>query len=224
MYFNTLHHSLVVNRDISTLGCMMLTASLQLSFNWGVAPGQTKRACVQDVWLLTLIHQMPFLLSVCVSHKPLVFIKTATKKKKCPEQPSPLHLHIGESCCDKLSRWLNTAIRQHTVCLTKCFLPDTLELSWLLAAWFWVFIWAPLWGSVSISGSFVFCHHGDPATEDTWCGAADGAAAAGLHTQPDGAMLDLSGGPLPCPPSIRQRPFCVTFWHICWHVSFGNRC
>lgn len=68
-----------------------------------------------------------------------------------------------------------------------------------------------------------FCHHCDPTAEDTWCVVADGAAAAGLHIHPDGAMLDLSGGPL-SPPSIRRRPFCVTFWHICWHVSFGNRC
>lgn len=151
-------------------------------------------------------------------------IWTTTTTKKCPEQLSPLHLHIRESCCDKLCRWLHRAIRQHTVCLTKCFLSDTLELSWLLAAWFRVFIWAALWGSASISAGFGFCHHCDPTAEDTWCDAADGVAAAGLHIHPDGAMLDLSGGPLPCPPSIRRRPFCVTFWHICWHVSFGNRC
>ena len=44
-----------------------------------------------------------------------------------------------------------------------------------------------------------------PTAEDTWCVAADGAAAAGLHIHSDGAMLDLSGGPLPCPPSIRQE-------------------
>lgn len=41
-----------------------------------------------------------------------------------------------------------------------------------------------------------FCHHCDPTAEDTWCVVADGAAAAGLHIHPDGAMLDLSGGPL----------------------------
>lgn len=100
------------------------------------------------------------------------------------------------SCCDKLCRWLNTAIRQHTVCLTKCFLSNTHELSWPLAAWFQVFIRVLLWGSVSIRDGFGFCHHCDPTIEDTWCVAADGAAAAGLHTRPDGAMLDHSGGPL----------------------------
>lgn len=31
--------------------------------------------------------------------------------------------------------------------------------------------------------------------------AADGAAAAGSHAHPDGALLDLSGGPL-CPPHL----------------------
>lgn len=82
--------------------------------------------------------------------------KNKTKPKKCPEQLDSLDLHIRESCCDKLCRWLNTAIRRHTVCLTKCFLSDTLELSWPLAAWFQVFIWAPLGGSVSISTGFAF--------------------------------------------------------------------
>lgn len=220
-----------MNRNISKLAVVSSQQqSLQVSFNRGTAPRQStlrRWTCMQDVWLLTLMHRMSFLFSVCVSPTLAVFIlwrKITKTTKKCPEQPGPLHLHITESCCDKLCRWLNTAIRQHTVCLTKCFLSDTLELSWLLAAWFQVFIRAPLWGSVSISSGFGFCHHCDPTAEDTWCVAADGAAAAGLHIHPDGAMLDLSGGPLPCPPSIRQRPFCVTFWHICWHVSFGNRC
>ena len=185
--------------------------------------------CMQDVWLPTLIHQLSFVFSVCLLQNSQFLhcdrkYEQQQQKKKCPEQLSPLHLHIRESCCDKLCRWLHRAIRQHTVCLTKCFLSDTLELSWLLAAWFRVFIWAALWGSASISAGFGFCHHCDPTAEDTWCDAADGVAAAGLHIHPDGAMLDLSGGPLPCPPSIRRRPFCVTFWHICWHVSFGNRC
>lgn len=116
---------------------------------------------------------------------------------------SPLH----ESCCDKLCRWLSTAIRQHTVSLTKCFLSDTLELLWLLAAWFQVFICALLGGCATISVGF--CHHCDPATEDTWHVTADGAAAAGLQIHCAGAMLDLSGGPRCSPPSIRQRLFCV---------------
>lgn len=42
-----------------------------------------------------------------------------------------------------------------------------------------------------------FCHRCDPAAEDTWCAAADGPATAGLRIHPDGAMLDLSGGPSP---------------------------
>lgn len=184
--------------------------------------------CSQDVWLPTLIHWTSFLISVCVFPRFSVFILwqkiTTTTKKNAQSSLARSIFTSEESYCDKLCRWLNTAIRQHTVCLTKCFLSDTLELSWLLAAWFQVFIWAPLWGSASISSGFGFCHHCDPTAEDTWCVAADGAAAAGLHIHPDGAMLDLSGGPLPRSPSIRQRPFCVTFWHICWHVSFGNRC
>ncbi len=148
--------------NISKLAVSSRQQPPQVSFNRGTAPRQSTLrhwTCVQDVWLLTLMHRMSFLLSVCVSPTLAVFIpwqKITKTTKKCPEQPNPLHLHIRESCCDKLCRWLNTAIRQHTVCLTKCFLSDTLELSWLLAARFWVFIWAPLWGSVSISGGFGF--------------------------------------------------------------------
>lgn len=222
---------MIMNRTISKLA--VVSSPQQASLNGGVAPRQSKlshRMCLQDVCLLTLIQRMSFFFSVCVfaelSFCSLLKNNNSNdrKRKKCPEQPSPLYLHIRESCCDKLCRWLNTAIRQHTVCLTKCFLSDTLELSWLLAAWFQVFIWAQLWGSASISGGSTFCHHCDPTAEDTWSVAADGAAAAGLHIHSDGAMLDLSGGPLPCPPSIRKRLFCVTLWHICWHVSFGNRC
>lgn len=73
-----------------------------------------------------------------------------------PAAAQPTLSSHQKSCCDKLCRWLNRAIRQHTVCLTKCFLSDTHELSWLLAAWFRIFIWASLWGSVSISGGFWF--------------------------------------------------------------------
>lgn len=180
-------------------------------------------ACMNDVSLLALIHWMSYILLHVSSHNP-VFISWKITKKCCPDQLSVLNLPIIQSCWDKLYRWLSTAIRQHTVSLTKCFLSDTLELSWLLAAWFWIFIWAPLWGFVSISGSFCFCHRRDPTTEDTWHVTADGSAAAGLHIDSDVAMLDLSGGPLSYPPSITQRLFCVTSWHVCWYVSFGNRC
>lgn len=177
---------------------------------------------MQDVLLLTLIHRTPFLFSVCVYAKLRFNTVTENNNKKCQEQPA--HSISNQRklllCSDDWTQQLDKIL----FCLTKCFLSDTLDLSWVLAAWFQVFICALLWGSVSISGGFGFCHHCDPTTEDTWCIAADGAAAAGLHSQPDGAMLALSGGPLPCPPSIRQRPFCVTFWHICWQVSFGNRC
>lgn len=96
------------------------------------------------------------LLCVFLSQTQFLLIEIC-HHKKMPRaaEPTPSS-YQRKSCCDKLCRWLNTAIRQHTVCLTKCFLPDTLELSWLLAAWFHVFIWAPLGGSVSISGGFGF--------------------------------------------------------------------
>lgn len=42
-------------------------------------------------------------------------------KKKILKQLISLHLHTRECCCDKLCRWLNSAVRQHTVCLTKHF-------------------------------------------------------------------------------------------------------
>lgn len=60
--------------------------------------------------------------------------------QRLPRAAQPTLSPHHESCCDKLCRWLSTAIRQHTVSLTKCFLSDTLELLWLLAAWFQVFI------------------------------------------------------------------------------------
>lgn len=44
--------------------------------------------------------------------------------------------------------------------------------------------------------------------------AADGAAAAGLHIRTDGAMLDLSGGPLPPVLHLSESGYFVSFSDI----------
>lgn len=62
-----------------------------------------------------------------------------------------------------------------------------------------------------------FRHRCDPTAEDTWCVAADGAAAAGLHIHPDGAMLDLSGGPLSHQPSAIHQTEAI-LCHILTHL------
>lgn len=167
-------------------------------------------------------------LCVCLLHS----VTENNNNKECPEQPGSLGLLIRKkkkkkkrkSCCDKLRRWLNTAIRQHTVCLTKCFLSNTLELSWPLAAWFQVFIWALLWGSVSISDGFRFSSPLRPRRRGHMVRRRWRGCCSWITHSPWWSHVGSQWWSTASPPSIRQRPFCVTLWHICWHVSFGNRC
>lgn len=193
-------------------------AALQICLNIGKSTASECGCSMAGSWRLT--HWMS-------SRRFSVFVENVlTKKMPWAAQPASSS-HERKFCCDKLRKWLNTAIRWHAVCLTKCFLSDTRELLWRLAAWFRVFVRALLRGVATISAVFrVFVTAATPPPRTHGASPLMGLLQLDyIFTLMEPCWISVvvhsRTNPLQ---SIRQRLFCVTFWHICWYVSFGNRC